>query len=140
MHLQEESYVHNSMTGQICIAAGKNNVGVQCANSSCSCELVYLRSGTLKLLEMQSSDEQHRSCNSSFQMRFLPKKYFWLCSECAKKYIVKQWTSSGIALEFRKRQNAGTEPTLTAIQSTDTMTQSQDVPEIVLLSDVRSIA
>jgi hypothetical protein len=141
MHLHEESYVHSSLIGQTCVAAGQNNVGVYCTNPRCSRELVYLREGTLKLLEMESdSDARPRRDNGPFQMRFLPKKYFWLCSECAKRYVVKQWTNSGIVLEIRKRQNAGTQPILVALQSYDSQTQPQDIPEDVMLSDIRSIA
>ncbi len=140
MHLQEESYVHNLESGQICIAADKNNVGVHCANADCSNELLYLRSGTLKLLEMEDPDEQHRGGNSSFEMRFLPKKYFWLCGECAKKYVVKQWTRSGIVLEFRKRQSVAMQATAVADQSSDSVTPTQEVDEDALLTDMRSIA
>lgn len=141
MHLQEESYVHNSLIGQTRTAASQSNVGVHCTNPLCSRELVYLRGGTLKLLEMESDPGGRPELDSEmFQMRALPKKYFWLCSECAGKYIVEQWTNSGIVLETRKHEDTDTQKVPDALPFSDPRTHTQSAPEDALLRDMRSIS
>jgi hypothetical protein len=99
MRFQENSDVLNSQFIQPSMAAGKRSLAVRCANAQCSRELIYLREGTLKLLEMEShSGDEVLPDDGSFQMRSLPSKYFWLCGKCAAKYIVKRWTISGTVL------------------------------------------
>jgi len=84
---------------------------MQCANPQCSKELVYFREGRLELLELEvDSDDQVRPDYGQFAMRLLPRRFFWLCGECAKTYIVKRWTHSGPVLMFSKRHLAGSLP------------------------------
>jgi hypothetical protein len=100
------------LSNQPSIVGSKHNSAVQCANPQCSKELLYLREGTLNLLEMESrSDDQFRSDVGAFAMRSVPSKYFWLCGECTKTLIVKRWTTSGLILLLRNQKTAGSHPT-----------------------------
>jgi hypothetical protein len=77
---------------------------MQCANPSCPKELLYLREGRLEQVELESArDEQLPSDDGAFTMRPLPSKFFWLCGDCAITYIIKRWTTTGLVLAFRKR-------------------------------------
>jgi hypothetical protein len=85
---------------------------MQCVNPQCSKDLLYFREGRLELLELESdSDEQVRPDDSAFAMRSLPRKFFWLCGECAKTYIIKRWTSSGSVLLLSKQDMEASFPT-----------------------------
>jgi hypothetical protein len=99
MSLQKKSEVHNQPFNQASIVGSKHNLALQCANPLCSKELLYLREGTLGLLELESqSDDLFRPDNGAFAMRSSPSKFFWLCGECTKTLIVKRWTASGLVL------------------------------------------
>jgi hypothetical protein len=77
---------------------------MQCVNPSCSKELLYLREGRLEQVELESAcDEQLQPDDGAFTMRPLPSKFFWLCGGCAVTYIMKRWTTTGLVLAFRKR-------------------------------------
>jgi hypothetical protein len=77
---------------------------LQCANSSCSKELLYLREGRLELVELApASDHQVQPDGGAFAMNSLPSKFFWLCGDCAITYIIKRWTTAGLVLASRKR-------------------------------------
>jgi hypothetical protein len=94
-------------------------LAMHCANPQCSKELLYLREGTLRLLELEpDSDDQLRPDDGAFAMRSLPSKYFWLCGECTKTHIVKRWTTSGVVLVSRSLKRAGSHPSLVHRPST----------------------
>ena len=113
MSMQQESDVYNHLSNQPSIVGSKHNSAMQCANPQCSKELLYLREGTLKLLELESpSDNQFQPDEGAFAMRSLPSKFFWLCGECAKTRIVKRWTTSGVVLVLRSLKTAGSRPSL----------------------------
>jgi hypothetical protein len=77
---------------------------MQCANPSCSKELLYLREGRLELVELEpASDDQVQPDDGAFTMRPLPSRFFWLCGDCAISYIIKRWTTTGLVLALRKR-------------------------------------
>jgi hypothetical protein len=77
---------------------------MQCANPSCSKELLYLREGRLEQVELESAcDEQLQPDDGAFTMRPLPSKFFWLCGDCVITYVIKRWTTTGLVLGFRKR-------------------------------------
>jgi hypothetical protein len=115
MSLQMECNVHNPLPNQPSIAGSKHSLAMQCANPQCSKEFLYLREGTLELLELEShSDDQLRPDDSAFAMRSLPSKFFWLCGECTKTHIVKRWTTSGLILVLRNRNTADSRPDLAA--------------------------
>jgi hypothetical protein len=119
MSLQKECDVHNPLSNQPGILGSERNLAMQCANPQCSKELLYLREGTINLLEMEShSDDPFQSDVGAFAMRSLPSKFFWLCGECAKTLMVKRWTTSGLVLVLRNQNTAGSHPDLAARPAT----------------------
>jgi hypothetical protein len=75
---------------------------MRCANPECSAELVYLRGGSVQLLELEpdlsgSGDQE----NYEFSTHTPPRRFFWLCDACSHSYMVKRWTPVGIVLEPR---------------------------------------
>src|SRR5664279_765850 len=75
---------------------------MQCANPRCSTELLYLREGSLRLLELQMPAEVHLpSYDTGFSGRLLPRKFFWLCGACTEVLVIGQWTLSGVVLRSR---------------------------------------
>ena len=77
MSMQPESDVYNHLSNQPSIVGSNPNSAMQCANPQCSKELLYLREGTLNLLEMEShSDDQFQSDVGAFAMRSVPSKFF----------------------------------------------------------------
>jgi hypothetical protein len=124
MSLQKKSEVHNQPFNQASIVGSKHNLALQCANPLCSKELLYLREGTLGLLELESqSDDLFRSDNGAFAMRSSPSKFFWLCGECTKTLIVKRWTASGLVLMLRNQKTAGSHASLAARPATTATTR-----------------
>ena len=124
MSLQMECNVHHPLPNQPSIAGSEHSVAMQCANPQCSEKFLYLREGTLELLELEShSDDQLRPDDSAFAMRSLPSKFFWLCGECTKTHIVKRWTTSGLVLVLRNQKTAGSQPDLVARPATAATTQ-----------------
>ena len=84
-----------------------------CANPQCSKELLYLREGRVKLLELESRfNDQPRPDDGAFAMKPLPSRFFWLCGECAKTHIAKRWITSGLVLVLRNQSTAGRHPDL----------------------------
>jgi hypothetical protein len=103
MSSRTESDVRNSpsIPG---IVWSKRSLATQCANPQCSKELLYLREGRLALLDMEShANDQPRPDDGAFAMRSLPSRFFWLCGECTKTYVVKRWTTSGLVVVLRNR-------------------------------------
>jgi hypothetical protein len=75
---------------------------MQCANPDCSTELLYLRSGSLQLLEQHiPADLGSASDDTGFSARIPPRKFFWLCGECTKNFVIRQWTAGGLLLRKR---------------------------------------
>ncbi len=94
MSIQKEFDGRNPPCERLTVVESKHNSAMQCANPQCSKELLYLREGTLELLELESpSDNQFRPDEGAFATRPLPSKFFWLCGECAKTHIVRRWTT-----------------------------------------------
>jgi hypothetical protein len=90
------------------VVEDKNNSAMRCANPQCSKELLYLREGSLQLLALEpDSDDQFRQDDDAFAMKPLRGRFFWLCGECSKTHIVKQWTTSGLVLVLRNQKKAG---------------------------------
>jgi hypothetical protein len=124
MSLQLECNVHNPLPNQPSIVGSKHSVAMLCANPQCSKEFLYLREGTLELLELEShSDDQFRLDDGAFAMRSLPSKFFWLCGECTKTHIAKRWTTSGLVLVLRGQKTAGSHPNLVARPAAAATTQ-----------------
>jgi hypothetical protein len=113
MSLQKGSELHDYLSSQPSIVGDQHRLAMHCANPQCSKELLYLREGTLRLLELEpQSDSQFRPDDGAFAMRSLPCKYFWLCGECTKTNFVKRWTTSGVVLVSRSLKTAGSDPSL----------------------------
>ena len=113
--MQQESDVDHHLSKQSSMVASEHISAMQCANPQCSRDLLYLREGTLNLLEMEShSDDQLQSDVGAFAMRSVPSKFFWLCGECTKTVILKRWTTAGLMLVLRNQKTAGSHPNLAA--------------------------
>ncbi len=105
MSFQTEFDFRNPPSDRLSREEGKHNSAMQCANPKCSKELLYLREGSLQLLPLESdSDDESRQDDGSFAMKPLRSRYFWLCGECSKTHIVKQWTTSGVVLMLRNQE------------------------------------
>lgn len=75
---------------------------MRCANPQCSAELVYLRDGSLQLLQYEPDSQQATEYeDGAFPMRPFPSRFFWLCAECSRVYVMKAWTSLGVVLSLR---------------------------------------
>jgi hypothetical protein len=104
MSSRTEWDVRNLPPRQPGIVWSKRRLTTQCANPQCSQELFYLREGRLALLYMEShANDQARPDDGAFAMSPLPSRFFWLCGECTKTYVVKRWTPSGLVVVFRNR-------------------------------------
>jgi len=113
MNIQEEVGVGNPVSDRSGVVEGKNNSAMRCANPKCSKELLYLREGSLQLLPLEpDSDNQFSQDDGAFAMKPLRSRFFWLCGECSKTHVVKQWTTSGIVLVLRNQEKAGSRPSL----------------------------
>ena len=86
---------------------------MRCANAQCAKELLYLREGSVQLLALEPDfDDQFLQDDGAFAMKPLRSKFFWLCGECSKTHMVKQWTTSGVVLVLRNQKKAGSRPNL----------------------------
>jgi hypothetical protein len=113
MSIQKEFDVRNPPPDLLRVVEDKHNSATRCANLQCSKELLYLREGSLRWLELESdSDDQSPQDDGAFAMKALRGKFFWLCGECAKTHVVKRWTTSGVVLVLRNQKTAGNRPNL----------------------------
>jgi len=129
MNMQRESDVHNRLFNQASIVESQHNSAIQCANPQCSKELLYLREGTLNLLEMEShSDDRFESDIDAFAMRSVPSKFFWLCGECTKTLTLKRWTTAGLVLVLRNQKTADSHPNLATRPATAATTRLLPAP------------
>jgi hypothetical protein len=111
---QEKFDVRNPQSDRLRVVERMHNSAMQCANPNCSKELLYLREGSLQMLELEpDSDDQSRQDEGAFAMKRQSSKFFWLCGECSKTHMVKQWTTSGPVLMLHKQKTAGNRPNLT---------------------------
>jgi hypothetical protein len=107
MSFQTEFDFRNPPSDRLSREEGKHSSAMQCANPKCSKELLYLREGSLQLLALEpDSDDQSRQDDGSFAMKPMRSRFFWLCGECSKTHIVKQWTTSGVVLMLRNQKKA----------------------------------
>jgi hypothetical protein len=107
--VQEKCDVRNPQFDRLRVVERKHNSAMRCANPHCSKELLYLREGSLQLLELESDSDLSRQDDGAFAINDLSSKFFWLCGECSKTHRIKHWTSSGLVLVIRN-QNAGDRP------------------------------
>ncbi len=81
---------------------------MKCANPECSNNLLYLRGGTLRLLELDGPLEKRLLGEPAGFPVFVPRsRYFWLCGDCSKKLVIKRWTNEGLVLESRQTSARG---------------------------------
>jgi hypothetical protein len=111
MSIQKEFDVRNPPSDRLSVVEGKHNSATRCVNPQCSKELLYLREGSLRWLELES-DSASPQDDGAFAMKALRGKFFWLCGECAKTHVVKRWTTSGLVLVLRNQKTAGNRPNL----------------------------
>lgn len=124
MSIQKELDIRDHPSRGLIVVEVKHNSAMRCANPRCSKELLYLREGSLQLLELESdASDQSRPDDGAFTMKPRRSKFFWLCGECSKTHIVKQWTTSGLALVLRNQKTAGGHPNLAAHPATVAMTR-----------------
>ena len=113
MSFQKESVVRNPPSNQPGIVWSKRSLTTQCANPQCLKELLYLREGRLELLELDSyAQDPFRPDDGAFAIRSLPRRFFWLCGDCAKTYTVKRWTPSGLIVVLRNQNTVDSNPDL----------------------------
>ena len=113
MSLQKECDVRNPPSNQPGFVWSKRNLNMQCANPQCSKELLYFREGRLELLELDSyALDQFRPDDGAFAIRSLPRRFFWLCGDCATTYTVKRWTPSGLIVVLRNQNTVDSNPDL----------------------------
>src|SRR6266568_3959910 len=75
---------------------------MRCANPECSAELIYLRGGSVQLLELEPDlNGSGEAENYEFSTQNPPRRFFWLCDVCAHSYLMKRWTPIGVVLEPR---------------------------------------
>lgn len=75
---------------------------MKCANPNCNQHLLYLRGGTLRLLELECSPEGRISGESGgFPVACASSRCFWLCAACSKILTLRRWTDEGLVLEPR---------------------------------------
>ena len=111
MSIQKEFDFCNPPSDLSRVVEGKHKAGMRCANPQCPKELFYLREGSLQVLELESdSDDQTRQDDGAFAMKPLRSKFFWLCGECSKTHIIKQWTTSGLVLVLRSQKTDAGRP------------------------------
>jgi len=111
MSIQKEFDFCNPPSDLSRVVEGKHKAGMRCANPQCPKELFYLREGSLQVLELESdSDDQTRQDDGAFAMKPLRSKFFWLCGECSKTHIIKQWTTSGLVLVLRSQKTDARRP------------------------------
>jgi hypothetical protein len=139
MSIQKKFYVRNPPSDRLSVVEGKHNSATRCANPQCSKELLYLREGSLQLLELEpDSADQARQDDGAFAMKPLRSKFFWLCGECSKTHIVKQWKTAGPVLVVRSQKTAGGQPnsiTPTAAATTQPLPVSPIVPPLPPMAD-----
>jgi hypothetical protein len=112
MSIEKEFDVRSPPSDRLSVVEGTHSA-TRCANPQCSKELLYLREGSLQLLTLESdSDEESKQDDGAFATKPLRSRFFWLCGECSKTHIVKQWTTSGLVLVLRNQKTAGGRPDL----------------------------
>jgi hypothetical protein len=75
---------------------------MHCANPDCCCDTFDLPGGTLWRMELEESRTQPiENEDNGFPIRILPLKYFWLCDDCSKRFVLSQWTPTGMVLAPR---------------------------------------
>jgi hypothetical protein len=140
MNVKDKCDVRNPRYDRLHVIERKPNSAMQCANPYCSKELVYLREGSLQLLELESDSDQSQQDDGAFAIKELRSKFFWLCGECSKTHRIKRWTRSGLVLVLRNQKTANNrakfaEPT--AAETAQPLPVSLSVPSLTPMGHPR---
>ncbi len=74
-------------------------MSIHCANTACSSGEFDQPGGSIWLMELEPSrDEPIGYDDNGFPINSRPHKYFWLCVECSRLFVLIRWTEAGIAL------------------------------------------
>jgi hypothetical protein len=81
----------------------QDEVVMRCANPKCRCELFDMPGGSIWLLQLELPDDQPTgNSEEAFSTPALPQKYFWLCADCSRRFVLWRWTPSGVLLAQRQ--------------------------------------
>lgn len=74
-----------------------------CANTKCGCGLFDIPGGSIWLLQLeQSCDRPTTDDEGAFSLPNPPQKYFWLCPDCSRRFVIWRWTATGVVLAERR--------------------------------------
>ena len=73
---------------------------MKCANPHCDAEGMYLRSGSLHVLDFVISDNKGSSGGE------ISRKIVWLCGKCTTQFEIETWRPPGQQLRPRNRKTA----------------------------------
>jgi hypothetical protein len=72
---------------------------MRCANPECGCGLFDLPGGSIWLMQLDTSCDQPAESMNYGSPLFMPStKWFWLCPDCSRRFILSRWTPSGVSL------------------------------------------
>jgi hypothetical protein len=72
---------------------------MRCVNPECTCGLLDLPGGSVWLMQLEvPRDQQTESEEHGFSACALPTKYFWLCADCSRRFVLLHWTPAGVVL------------------------------------------
>ena len=78
---------------------------MRCANPDCCCGLFDQPGGSIWLMQLETPcDQLMESVDYDFSVSTLPSKYFWLCADCSRRFILSRWTPTGVSL-VKKQPN-----------------------------------
>lgn len=75
---------------------------MRCANPKCNAAMMEAAGGTMTMLELELPPEARIERSEwGFPILCVPAKYFWLCEECSRLYLIRRWTTAGLLLHPR---------------------------------------
>ncbi len=75
---------------------------MRCANPKCNAAMMEAVGGTMTMLELELPPEARIERSEwGFPILCAPAKYFWLCEECSRLYLIRRWTTAGLLLQPR---------------------------------------
>ena len=74
-----------------------------CANTNCGCGSFDMPGGSIWLLQLEVPGDQLTINNGEeFSVSIAPQKYFWLCPDCSRRFVLWRWTEAGVSLAERR--------------------------------------
>ena len=72
---------------------------MRCVNPDCCCGIFDQPGGSIWLMQLEVPRDQPTDCTDfEFPVPTSPTKYFWLCPECDRRFILSRWTPTGVSL------------------------------------------